>query len=500
LRKIILFLYISIALQLFAEENPEYKKLITSGEKLAYNFEFDSCQSIVQTAIELVPESPEAFQLLSKIHLWYYLGSKDQSDFKLFFDYSDSALIRTNNLLEENEEDKFLLYILGNIYKYKAMAYGTKGNTLDAFWSTKKAVSYYEDVIELDTNFYSAYGGIGVFEYALSYVPALFNWALSLSGLSADQNNGFNFIKIASTNGVFDKTEYKFHLAKLYDEHLADYDQSLILIKELLKEYPNNTLFHYQAAIEYIKSRNLDKAIEELEIVMEFNHPKFIQTNSFSNFLMGDVYFRKNNFEKALEYYLKFLTTTQTIDYTGIASLRTAYCYYFLDNDMEFKRYAFLAANGNHDLEDDKFAFEMSLLVLEKGFSKDSNILFEIENSYLSGDDIKTLEIIEDSLDSLQNEDTKAQVLIYKSTILINMNKVEESRVILEEIDSLDIDASKWVEPMNLLNLAEISFRKNNFDLAYEYLDSAEDRNDYQKKNLIQSYINGLKSKLDKIN
>lgn len=495
---IIVFLF-SFSFCSFGQELLQYDKLIANSEKLAYNFEFDSCKTLLNRAIRIEPNRPEAFLVLSKIHLWYFLGSKENEDYRRFFDFSDSTLLLAEKLLDDDDENTDLLYLLGNIFKYRAMAYGTGGGTLDAFWATKKAVSFYEDVIDLDSNYYDAYGGIGVFEYALSYVPALFNWALTLSGLSADQKNGFEYVKIASSKGKFDKIEYQFHLSKLYDEHIADYDESLRILKKLLKKFPLNPLFHYQAAIEYIKSKNLEKAKEELFHVLEINHPKFVQTNSFSNFLLGDVFFRQNNFEQAKEYYLKFLTSSKTIDYTGIASLRTAYCNYFLNNELEFKKYALLAANGNLDLEDDKYAHEMSFLALENGFTEDNKSLIKVENKFLSGNYDGTLNLIDSVIDSIKNEDILSQMLIYKSKSHLTKKEIELAKLSLNKIDSLDIEYSDWIEPMSLLYKAEVYYLEKDFDSANSYLDSAEASNDFQKKSLIQSYINNLKIKLDKV-
>ncbi len=193
MKKLIFILFVFFTFSLSANQDPKYKKLINLAEKLSYNFEFDSCEVIIQKLISNNRQNPQAYLLKSKIHLWYFLGSKDKEDYELFFDYSDSVISKTDQLLKQKDNDPQLIYILGNIYKYRAMAYGSNGNTLDAFWSTKKAVSFFEDVIDIDSTFYSAYGGIGVFEYALGYVPALFNWAVSLSGLSADQTKWLYF-------------------------------------------------------------------------------------------------------------------------------------------------------------------------------------------------------------------------------------------------------------------------------------------------------------------
>jgi predicted negative regulator of RcsB-dependent stress response len=498
LKKLIFIFFVFFTFSLAANQDSKYKKLFNLAEKLSYNFEFDSCEVIIQKLISNNHQNPQAYLLKSKIHLWYFLGSKEKEDYELFFDYSDSVIFKTDQLLKQKENDPHLIYVLGNIYKYRAMAFGSNGNTLDAFWATKKAVSFFEDVIDIDSTFYSAYGGIGVFEYALGYVPALFNWAVSLSGLSADQQNGFTFIQKAAEKGKLDRIEYSFHLAKLYDEHMADYTSSIGILNSLITNYPNNTLFRYQAAIEYIKTHKLNKALKELDIVLKINHPKFSQTNSFSNFLLGDIYFRKKEYKNALEYYLAFLTTTKTIDYTGIASLRTAYCYYFLDNIKEFRRYAILSSNGNLDLEDDKFAKEMSLNVLGNGFSDEHKLLIEVENSFLAGDYTKGLSLINNNIDSLKVDHILAQLKYYMSSILIEQKNFDSAEKALNGIDTLDLKSAEWVEPMSALNLAKIYIFKKNKQKALEMLELAEDNNDYQNRNLISSTINGLRKKIKK--
>lgn len=496
MRILITALFSFLCLPILPNNIKVYLSLVDRGENLAYNFQFDSTEVIIDKAIDLDPSRPEAYLLKSKLHLWFFLGSNDPQEFEYFMQYSDSVIIKVDRILEKEDENSAILYFLGNIYKYRAMAYGSNGNTLDAFWSTKKAVSYFENVIELDSNFYAAYGGIGIFEYALSYVPALFNWALALSGLSADQSNGFKYIKLAAENASVDKVEYNFHLSKLYDEHLAEYRKSLSVLKKLIKKYPNNQLFHYQAAIEYMKIKELDKAIDEINIVKEIDNQKFVQTLSYSNFLLGDIYFWKNEFNIALLYYKEFLTTTTTIDYTGIASLRAAICNYFLNNEEEYKRYLFLASNGNMDIEEDNQARVISLRLLEEGIEYAEVNLIKIENDYYAGNYLNAEQIIENTIDSLINDDVSATIAHIKSSILISQGKYDLAKKEIPDIDSLELDFAGWVVPLTYFNLAEISYNENDTEKVLEYLDIAENNNDYQKQNLIQSLINGLRYRI----
>jgi len=213
---------------------------------------------------------------------------------------------------------------------------------------------------------------------------------------------------------------------------------------------------------------------------------------------MGDIYFRKGNYKEALNYYLTFLTTTNTIDYTGIASLRTALCYHFLDNNAEFKRYSFLAANGNHDLEDDSHANEMSIRFLKNGLDEDNEFLIKIESCYLAGKDSQIIDTINTYIDSLVTDENRAEITYYHSSALINLNKIKKAKTILELADTLNFEKAPWVEPLLKYNLAQIYYKENNFISALKLLEKAEDENDYQKKTIIQSYINGLRKKLMK--
>ena len=482
---------------LFAQNLQSYFNIIEKSDDLVYNFEFEPALDLLEQAIKKKSDRPEAYQILSKIYLWYYLGSKDPLDKKLFLDYSDSVVVRCQNILEDKPEDVKILYLLGNVYKYKAMLNAAISNSLDAFWATKKSVDYYEDVLDIDSTFYSAYGGIGIFEYALSFVPAFFNWALTITGLSADERNGFNFIKKAYHSGNIDKVEYQFQLAKLYDEHLAYYSKSEELLNDLVSKYPKNTLFKYQRAISYLKLKNLKLAEKDLKDVLDILHPKFAQTNSFSKFLLGDIYFRTGNYNKAIDFYQQFLNSSQTIDYTGIASLRLAICYHFVDKDLEFKRYALLAANGNEDLEDDDYAKEFGLNLLEHGFNRQREHQIKIENLFLSGKNSQVLKDVNNCIDSINLEEVKAVLLSYKTSVLIEQKKYNEAKNICNELTKYELRPSYWVKPMAYVNLAKISLAKGNYEAAKQYVMAASESKNYFRSNQVKSYLNKLKLSLN---
>ena len=476
-----------------------YEELINKSNILAYNFKFDEARALTIKAMNENPNRPEAYTQLAQNYLWFYLGSKNPNEFYKFIGYSDTAIVRAENLLDKNSNDINLLYLLGNIYKQRAMAYGEKQETLSAFWATKKSVGYFEDVLDLDKSYYSAYGNIGIFEYALSFVPGYLKWALSVTGLSSSKEDGFDKIEKAYKFGKRDRIEIKFHTAKLFDEYLADYKKSLEILKSLTDEYPDNELFHYQYALEFIKNKELNKARKELDRVLEINNPKFTQTSSFANLLKGDTYFIQNDFNKALNYYLEFLKTTKTIDYTGIASYRTAICYYFsgLDNNIElFKRYLILSANGNLDIEEDSYANDKSHILLKFGLTHPHAEIIKIENMFKAGEYENVIKAVNKNIDSFQDNDLKALASIYLSGAYIEINKLTKAQKLLDELLNLEIARELWVKPMALFYKAKIKFKMKDYARVHTPLEIAEDANEYNKKDLIQSYINGMRRKL----
>ena len=148
--------------------------MLKTGLNYAYNFQLDEAEKIYKKVIELQPEQPFAYHYLAQDYLWAFLGSKDNDQYAAFQKYSDLAIQKAENILNDDPKNVRVLYMLANDYSFRAMANGANSSTIDAFWSSKKAVGYYEKTIDLNPEFYDAYKGLGVFNYALSFVPGMF--------------------------------------------------------------------------------------------------------------------------------------------------------------------------------------------------------------------------------------------------------------------------------------------------------------------------------------
>ncbi len=469
--------------------------LIQKGLDSAYNFEFEAAEKTFNRAVKEFPRKPDGFHYLAQIHLWYYLGSKNETDYENFLFYSDSALNRAEELPEKEAESASGLFMLGSIYMLKAVASTTRGEPLDAFLASKNAVNYFEETLAVNPKYYDAYFGLGVFEYGLSFVPGVFKWVLNLSGLSADKDKGLSLLRIANKNGNITKTESTFHLSKIFIEYLADYDSADVFLKKLIKQYPQNSLFHYQYGILQLEKRNLAEAEKAFEKVIAKNHPKFFQTTSFTYFLLGEIQFRRNDFSKAIEYYEDFINTTQLFDYTGISYLRLAECNKITEQEDEAMRLLLLARNGNHDIPDDLYAKRKSEFIYEKGWGEYFPEILQAENDVYTRKYKNIISNLGGIIDSIQSEETSGRAASLLSEAYYETKNYTKSLEYSTRALKSTYESEGWIYPFSAYLKAKSFLATNQSDSLKLYLDLAEKNNVYEFRSKINAQINFLKRK-----
>jgi len=467
---------------------------INSGVEAAYNFEFNKASRIFQQIAHNYPKKPEGYHYLSMLYLWYYLGSKNEIEYSTFMRYSDIALDLAENNLDENSADAN--YLLAQIYTFRAMANAKKQNSLDAFWATKKAVDFYKETLKINPKYYDAYYGLGLFKYTLSYVPSLFNWALKVTGLSGDKMEGLRLLKKSFKYGKTTKVESAFHLSRIYIDFIADYDSAETYLSSISAKYPRNIVFNYQQAILNINKRELNKANYYLDKVLSLKESKFVQTNSFAFFLKGEIEFRNNNFNKAVEFYDKFLITAKDFDYSGAAYFNMAVCSFAMKNDAEGKKQLLLARNGNDDIPDDNYAKRRSAVLFDNGISGYQLKIFIANNFLLAGNYSKAISVLKPIIDSLSNTDQKGEALLVLSDALLNSGRIREAMNYSIQGAKLGFENEKWIYPNILFVSAKAHKSAGKWKDAREIILEAERNNVGDFKDKLAPKINYLKKQL----
>ncbi len=474
---------------------PDIERNISKALEQSYNFKWDDAEGTLNKLIEKYPDDPRGYHYISGIYLWYYLGSKDKTDFDLFVDYSDSAIDKAEKILDEKPEDEKTLYTIGANYNYRAIVFTNAGNFLDAAWATKKSESYLSHLLVLDSLQYDAYLGLGLYNFAVGHIPSAFNWALSLVGFDGDKETGLKYIKIAAEKGKRGKVEAEYYLSQILSEVLFDYDGSKKYIRTLIKKYPDNLLFNYSLAVLELKQRNLKESEKYLKKIINKREKKFKQIISFSNFLTGDIFFRRNEFDSAKVYYDEFLKSAVDKDYTGIGSYRLALCYEVTHERKDAIKYFNLAGFGNMDLDDDIFAKRKSNIYIKRSLSENEIALLKASNFIEAGNYKKSKMILDTVLTKIKSEKLKAEAYLYLCDVSYYLNDLDSSISYADTLLNLDVSDENWIKPFANFYLARAYFALKNNQKSEEYLDEAESYSDFDYKNKLKSLVSAFKTK-----
>ena len=152
----------------------QFEKQLLQGLDAAFKFDFEKSEKIFNSLIEKYPDAPAGYHFKSIPYLWKYLDNKNDSDYVSFINLSDSTIKKANDLLESDSVDTFLYYILGSSYSYRAVAFTRQESYLDAVLATKKSFSYLNNTVLIDSTYYDAYMGLGLFNFMICSDSACF--------------------------------------------------------------------------------------------------------------------------------------------------------------------------------------------------------------------------------------------------------------------------------------------------------------------------------------
>jgi len=467
----------------------EIERQISKGLDACYNFNWDQAEQTFKSLIKKYPDDPRGYHFESSIYLWYYLGGKDKNDLDTFEVYSDMALEKGDEILNENEKSEMALYIMGANYSYRAIAFGKAGNYLDAAWATKKSESFLSQVLEINPKRMDAYLGLGLYNFAVAQIPSAFKWALNLVGISGDKDLGVKYIETAAENGIYTKVEAQYYLAQIDMDFMIDYESSAAILKKLVKHYPGNLLFNYSYAVLLMKQMKLTEANRLLDKVIKENNHQFNQIISFSFFLKGDINFRNNRLDSAQTYYLHFLQDAEDNDYTGIAAYRLGICLEAGGKREDAVKYFVKAQNGNMDLDDDIYAKRKGELYAKRTLSPVELSLIYISNMVEAGKYKMAYDSVSSVFPAIQSEKLKAEALLYKSEAAYYMGNFQESIELADEVISLDSSNEKWVIPFSYYYLARANKKLGNQQAVKQYAEKADDENNYDYQNRLKNLL-----------
>ncbi|MCE1189718.1 MAG: DUF3808 domain-containing protein [Ignavibacteria bacterium] len=457
---------------LFSEGTPD--ELLQAGNEYLFNFDFAQATQCFDQIIHNNPEDPQGYYGYAQLYLWNYMGNSSSKDYDQFVNYSGTAIEKARKQLSDKAKAQRANLLIGNLYTQRVIAFGKAEKFLDMIWASQKANSFLKDVLEVNPKNYDAYLGQGLFKFALSQVPATFRWALSVIGFDANFKEGIQFLNTAAHKAVLTKVESQFYFAQISSDYLMDYEGSTKVLLELQKKYPANALFQYTLAVVHIKNHNLKSANAILGKIVQNKNMPFRQLKAYSEFLLGEVQFKLNNFSIARGYYNKFLMSGTDKSYTGLAALRLAICNISLGLVNEADKYFERAKAGNPSIDDDIFARKMAVYYQKNGCDPEDIRLIQFSNMI---DQARAAEAV-DSLFNLKNS-IKHKVLLGEINYQIGRAYLENHNAkaaygASSQAAKITDSRQNWIAAFAHLDAARAAFMSGDSDLGKKHLSEAE--------------------------
>lgn len=473
----------------------QFEKQLLQGLDAAFKFDFEKSEKIFNSLIEKYPDAPASYHFKSIPYLWKYLDNKNDSDYVRFINLSDSTIKKANDLLESDSVDTFLYYILGSSYSSRAVAFTRQESYLDAVLATKKSFSYLNNTVLIDSTYYDAYMGLGLFNFMIAQTPPALKWAMRITGIEGEKDKGIEFLKLAADKGKFSKVEAIFYLSQILTEYYAENDKAEELLTSLNANYPKNLLFKYSIASFYLKLSRLEKSEIILNRIISSSDTNFSQLTRYSILSIGNIYFYRNNFDEASSYYQIFLSDSSEDYYRGIASLRLGLCYSFSGDSLNAVKYFELADEGNSDIDDDRYAKIIGERYLENPPDSLLRKIIFIKN-------LKEAGKFSEAQDSLLNlpraglsKSQHAEINLCLSDVSFHLDSLTQAYSYALSAIAND-EGAKWIQPFAYYFAARASLELNYLTDAKKYIEKIKEYSDYFYENKLANMLNAVEYKL----
>lgn len=235
----------------------------------AYNLNYDEATRQARAWVAARPDESAAHRSLATVlwmHLLYdrgaltidhYLGGLTQSNIQLppppsdraaeFRRHVDKAIALADAGVRKSSTDIEAHYDLGMAHGLLASYIATiEGKVSAAFGSARKAFNAHEWVLEKNPSRHDAGLVVGTYRYAVAALSFPKRWLAYVAGFGGGKEKGIQLIEAATTSPLTATDAWMALVLVLSRE--ARQREALDVLKQMLREYPQNRLLQLEAA------------------------------------------------------------------------------------------------------------------------------------------------------------------------------------------------------------------------------------------------------------
>ncbi len=323
----VLFLYL-ILLQggwCFAQSQSSaagLESMMHATNEFTYNYDFDKAVETTEKMIASYPTKPEGYLYKCGVYLKMTeedcIGSVDTATLGIS-KLIDKACELSDAEVKENPNDVLGLFCYAGALVYRARSEAAHRDWLAVMSDGIKTKKLLAKAIEIDSNFYDAYSGLGAFEYYAARIPWYLKPIAFVLGVSGNEDEGIVQLMKAAQLGKYSRIEACELLASVVYTNKEDYSSAEKIMFELHRQFPRNLDFVRNLCRDYYEMQNYAAVISFADTALAMSNPPascHSRSLGYIRFYRGKSYERLNENEKAIADY-ETVIRLNGADYSG---------------------------------------------------------------------------------------------------------------------------------------------------------------------------------------
>jgi hypothetical protein len=198
--------------------------------------------------------------------------------FDRFLTRMQPVVVRGEAMLRATPDNVDLMLTLGMIRGVKGAVDRTRKNYLEAYRGVRASHQLFTRVLEMDPHRVDALWPLGLYDYAVSRVPALLKPFVALVLPTGDRERGLDRLRRAAREGTFAAVPATVTLTRVLSGWEEQYAEALPYAEMLATRYPGNPEFLFLLAFLYSEAHRTPQALsvaEAIRISVEQRRPHF---------------------------------------------------------------------------------------------------------------------------------------------------------------------------------------------------------------------------------
>ena len=284
---------------------------IHSGKQKIYQFQLEQAMSAFRDVQTQYPDLPHGYFYESYIYAILYSQDRTNRDLDSLLKRSvNLALQKGEKYKDKDPDNPEAFYYLGATNGILAIYHVLNSSYIKGYIHGRRGKNYLQDAVKMDSTFYDAYLGLGIFHYYVDLLPGILKFFAGILGFYGDRALGIQEIKLTAAQGQFFQAEGEFTYAVFRYFLEGEKQKSLRIFKKLNKTYSENPALTLLIGYHYRRHGRIKLAERYFRNVSESFTDQLPQITVMKYYNLGVCYYRMNQFEQADKYFTQLLDTS----------------------------------------------------------------------------------------------------------------------------------------------------------------------------------------------